>query len=145
MTLIDSLDSIIMLYSYAGFPERGWKLIRNKKLKGKRRLPLVQNDQEVEATSEVPQEVHSGASSKGSVIDERGGRGSVTTGADVVLCVDNEDDEDQRRKRVLKDNAMSGLSIVLTMISIILAFTYVSSFLMQRQQKLTSECFVVSR
>jgi len=122
MTLIDSLDSIIMLYSYAGFPERGWKLIRHKRPKGKRRLPLVQNDQEAEAIFEVPQEVDSGASSKKSVIDQQGS-GSVTAGANVALDVDNEDDEDQRRKRVLKDNAMSGLSIVLTMISIILAFT----------------------
>jgi len=145
MTLIDSLDSILMLYSYAGFPERGWKLIRHKTPKGKRRLPLVQNDQEVEATSEVPQGVHSRASSKRSVIDEQGERGPVTSGAHVVLGVDNEDDEDQRRKRLLKDSTMSGLSIVLTMISIILAFTYVYGFLMQRQQKLTSGCFVVSR
>ena len=145
MTLIDSLDSIIMLYSYAGFPERGWELIRHKRPKGKRRLPLVQNDEEVEATFEVPQGVHSGSLSKKLVRDEQGRRGSVTAGANAVLGVDNEDDEDQKRKRVLKDNAMSGLSIVLTMISIILAFTYVSSSLMQRQQKLKSGHFVVSR
>ena len=123
MTLIDSLDSIIMLYSYAGFPERGWTLIRHKRLKGKRCLPLVQNDQEVEPTFEVPQGVDSGALSKKSVIDGLGGGGSATAGQDVALTVTSEDDENQRRKRVLKDNAMSGLSIILTMISIILAFT----------------------
>lgn len=123
MTLIDSLDSVIMLYSYAGFPERGWTLIRHKRQKGKRRLPVVHNDQEVEATFEVPQGVDSGALSKKAVIDEQGGRGSVTAGANVALAVASEDDEDQRRKHILKNNAMSGLSIVLTMISIILAFT----------------------
>ncbi len=122
MTLIDSMDSIIMLYSYAGFPERGWTLIRHKRPKGKRCLPLVQNDQ-VEATFEVPQGVDSGALSKKLVIDERGEGGSVTAGANVALTASSEDDENQRRKRVLKDNAMSGLSIILTMISIILAFT----------------------
>lgn len=26
MTLVDSLDSILMLYSYSGFPERSWKI-----------------------------------------------------------------------------------------------------------------------
>lgn len=123
MTLIDSLDSIIMLYSYAGFPERGWTLIRHKRPKGKRCLPLVQNDQEVEPTFEVPQGVDLGALSKKSVIDGLGGGGSATAGQDVALTVTSEDDENQRRKRVLKDNAMSGLSIILTMISIILAFT----------------------
>jgi len=133
MTLIDSLDSIIMLYSYAGFPERGWKLIRHKKSKGKRRLPLIQNDQEAEAQPAALRRVDSGPLSKKSITDEMNGRGLLTAEASVELGVDNEGDEDKDRKRILKDNAMSGLSIVLTMISIILAFTYVSSSLIQRQ------------
>lgn len=144
MTLIDSLDSIIMLYSYAGFPERGRKLIRHKRPKGKQRLPLVQNDQEAETTPGALQRVDSGALSRKSTIDEQDERGLVTAEANVELGVDNEDDEDKRRKRVLKDNTMSGLSIMLTIISIILAFSYVSSTLTQRRQKLTSEYVTVS-
>ena len=84
---------------------------------------MVHNDQEVEATFEAPQGVDSGTFSKNADIDEQGERGSVTAEANVALAVATEDDEDQTRKRILKDNAMSGLSIVLTMISIILAFT----------------------
>jgi high-affinity nickel-transport protein len=121
MTLIDSLDSIIMLYSYSGFPERGWKLISRKRSKGKRRLPLVQNDQETEATPGALQRADS--PSKKSTHDEQGGRNLANAEANVGLGVDSEDDEDQRRKHILKNNAMSGLSIVLTIISIVLAFT----------------------
>ena len=125
MTLVDSLDSILMLYSYSGFPERGWKIIRGKGPKGKRRLPLVQSDQEAEAAPGTL--VNPNTLSKQSITDEQDGRRLATVGPGV----DNEDDEDQRRKRVLKNNAMSGLSIILTIISIILAFTYVSNSLMQ--------------
>lgn len=128
MTLVDTLDSVIMLYSYAGFPERGWKLIRQKRSKGKRRLPLVQNVQEFEATPEAPQRADSGALSKTSIINEQNERGLATAEANVELGVE---DEDQQRKRVLKNNAMSGLSIILTIISILLAFTYVPNSLMQ--------------
>jgi len=144
MTLIDSLDSIIMLYSYAGFPERGWKLIRQKRSKGKRRLPLVQNDQESGATPEEPRRADSGALSKTLIIDEQDRRGLVTAEAGLQLGVDRQDDEDQQRKRVLKNNTMSGLSIILTIISIILAFTYVFNSLMRGRQKLMSEWIVVS-
>ena len=133
-----------MLYSYAGFPERGWKLIRHKRSKGKRGLPLVQNDQESGDTPGAPRRADSGALSKTSIIDEQEGRGLVTTDTNVALGVDIDGDEDQQRKRVLKNNAMSGLSIILTIISILLAFTYVSNSLMQRRQTLMSEWAVVS-
>lgn len=87
MTLIDSLDSILMLYSYAGFPERKFALFVTR---GEPRSPS--------SPGETP-------------------------------LVDHEPDIDEDRPEKInmrvKMNAMSGLSIVLTLMSILVAFRYV--------------------
>jgi nickel/cobalt transporter (NiCoT) family protein len=69
MTLVDSLDLILMLYLYSGFPEKGWAVFE----------PNAQ------------------------------------AGQNATLDLD-------AKGRQLRRNAMSGLSIVLTLMSILVAF-----------------------
>ena len=89
MTLIDSFDSILMLYSYTGFPERRFAL-------------FVRPD---------------GLSAPGS------------PGETPLVGHEQELDEDRPEKidMRVKMNAMSGLSIILTLISILVAFRLVFS------------------
>ena len=84
MTLIDSLDSILMLYSYAGFPERKFTLfvkrceIRSPSPPGE--TPLVEHESDLD------------------------------------------EDRPEKIDTRVKMNAMSGLSIILTLMSILIAF-----------------------
>ena len=43
MTLVDSLDSILMLYSYSGFPERSWKIFARVRANEVAGIPLNPN------------------------------------------------------------------------------------------------------
>jgi len=85
MTLIDSLDSVLMLYSYTGFPERKFALFV-----------------------------------------KRGELRSLISPGETPL-VDHESDLDEDRPEKIdtrvKMNAMSGLSIILTLMSILVAFS----------------------
>ena len=73
MTLVDSLDSILMLYSYSGFPERSFRIIEKRN-------------------------------------------------SDNSLGVEGPTDPESTRSMRVKQNAISGLSIILTIMSILLAF-----------------------
>ena len=84
MTLIDSLDSIMMLYSYTGFPERKFALF---------------------VKSSSPGEP---------------GEALLESGFD--------EDRPEKIDMRVKMNAMSGLSIILTLMSILVAFGYVYVF-----------------
>ncbi|KAJ2919178.1 hypothetical protein MD484_g1195, partial [Candolleomyces efflorescens] len=105
MTLLDSVDSVIMLYSYTGFPQRSWKLIE-----------FISKATAAESqTSELP----AGANEKvASDIEEVKSKAGVH--ADVV---EPEDDERMAAQRKAKMNVMSGLSIILTVMSILVAFS----------------------
>ncbi|KAE9392833.1 NicO-domain-containing protein [Gymnopus androsaceus JB14] len=74
MTLVDSLDSILMLYSYSGFPERSFRIIEKKN-------------------------------------------------SNNSLGVEGPTDPESSRSMRVKQNAISGLSIILTIMSILLAFS----------------------
>ena len=89
MTLIDSLDSILMLYSYTGFPERRFAFFVKQ----------------AEASS------------------------SNSPGEPALAGYERELDEGRPEKidMRVKMNAMSGLSIILTLMSILVAFRFVSS------------------
>ena len=87
MTLIDSFDSVLMLYSYTGFPERKFALFVKRSEFGS---PSSQGESPL-----------------------------VPHGSDL-----NEDRPEKIDMRV-KMNAMSGLSIILTLMSILVAFRYV--------------------
>jgi high-affinity nickel-transport protein len=89
MTLIDSLDSILMLYSYTGFPERKFAFF-----------------------------MKSGEFGSPSSLGE-----APLAGHERELDEDRPEKIDMR----VKMNAMSGLSILLTLISILVAFRFVVS------------------
>lgn len=84
MTLIDSLDSILMLYSYTGFPERKFALFVKR---GEPDLPG--SPREASLAGHEPN------------VDE---------------------DRPEKIDMRVKMNAMSGISIVLTLMSILVAF-----------------------
>ncbi|OSD07399.1 NicO-domain-containing protein [Trametes coccinea BRFM310] len=121
MTLIDSLDSIIMLYSYAGFPERSFALFE-KKSSGTSKATLpgsgtgdpLNAENPVAGVEELPMNQSTAdPTSK----DEKGQQ---------LVAVEEADEEDPVvRQRVLrvKRNAMSNLSILLTIMSILVAFS----------------------
>jgi len=84
MTLIDSLDSVLMLYSYTGFPER-----------------------------------------KLALFVKQGEFGSPSSPGENPLVGHGPDLDEDRPEKInvrVKMNAMSGLSIVLTLMSILVAF-----------------------
>ena len=89
MTLIDSLDSVLMLYSYTGFPERKFALFAKQE-----------------------------------------GLGSPGILGETPLVEHEPDPDEDRPEKIntrVKMNAMSGLSIILTLMSILVAFRYAVS------------------
>jgi len=84
MTLVDSVDSVLVLYSYSGFPEKGCALFTTKA-----------------AQEKAPEQ------------DEKHARDAVA-------------DEAAEQETRVKLNVMSTLSIILTLLSILLAFRFVS-------------------
>ncbi|KAJ8502582.1 hypothetical protein ONZ45_g11627 [Pleurotus djamor] len=124
MTLVDSADSILMLYSYSGFPERGWAILDKK---GQSTDETVVGSSEL-AEDTLPQFVNTGDADRddnykgiksphvGTPHDDP--RQASPTGASQLPS--NSPDP---RALVLKRNMMSGLSIVLTLMSIIVAFS----------------------
>jgi len=136
MTLLDSVDSILMLYSYTGFPERGFRFFEP-----------AEASVASEERSSVHQEVSANAQTSGSGdgdSDQRGllvGLDPASTPQSGQSCVPvpeqnkkrqvevvvQEVDENirniRRNNMTVKRNMMSGLSIVLTLMSIIVAFS----------------------
>ena len=104
MTLIDSLDSVLMLYSYTGFPERKFAL-------------FVKQD-EVRSLSPLGE----------------------------TPLVEHEPDLDEDRPEKIntrvKMNAMSGLSIILTLMSILVAFRYAFSTIVSNLSLLRLQHFL---
>ncbi|KAK7469310.1 hypothetical protein VKT23_003794 [Stygiomarasmius scandens] len=91
MTLVDSLDSILVLYSYSGFPEKGWRILESR------------NDRQTEGRTEENQ--------------------ILTSPAVVGRDDDNQQALDGQRISRVKRNMMSNLSVILTLMSILLAFS----------------------
>ncbi|RXW24437.1 hypothetical protein EST38_g1429 [Candolleomyces aberdarensis] len=110
MTLLDSVDSVIMLYSYTGFPQRSWKLIE---FRPKATAAETQTD---EVPSDIKEKVIPD-------VEEGKPKGDIDTNV-----VEAQDDEHIAAQSRAKMNVMSGLSIVLTVMSILLAFWYLSLF-----------------
>jgi high-affinity nickel-transport protein len=108
MTLVDSLDSILMLYSYAGLLENRlkWQIFE-------RREPSSNN-----LAAPPGNQVNSEKADVEKQRDQHPPR----------------EPAEAREERVVNDtkakmNVMSGLSIILTFMSIIVAFAYVSHIL----------------
>jgi len=127
MTLIDSLDSVLMLYSYSGFPEHGWSLFvhQDESKIGKQPVNVERNEGTLPITrsESLPAPVTRDV--------------DPNLNADDITVKSRQNDEDESRpvlepvlvgktgdERILrvKQNVMSGLSIVLTLMSIFVAF-----------------------
>ncbi|KAI9058175.1 NicO-domain-containing protein [Trametes sanguinea] len=122
MTLIDSLDSIVMLYSYAGFPERSFALFERRSTDTvKAALPSSSDplgeDNREEGTVGVEELPRDRSTANQSSKDKKT--------QDLVTIEEAEEEDPVVRQRVLrvKQNAMSNLSILLTIMSILVAFS----------------------
>ncbi|KAF7346448.1 Nickel/cobalt efflux system [Mycena sanguinolenta] len=110
MTLIDSADSVLMLYSYSGFPELNWVIIDRSRKTRNVDLEKVQ-------VAEKP--THSDSTAvAGEVPSAQAVSPEDTGGVQSISQID--------RDLQVKANVMSGLSIVLTLISIVVAFRRVT-------------------
>ncbi|KAF9510957.1 hypothetical protein BS47DRAFT_1212814 [Hydnum rufescens UP504] len=139
MTLIDSADSIVMLYSYSGFPEHGWQLWEKK------RPPVILSESTERASAmpstDVPRNEPGSSSSRAHAPQSQGGGLQIVDSKNVVSGVSGPSysddsamrteagaptttpDSELERKLVIKHNTMSTLSIALTLISILVAFS----------------------
>ncbi|KDQ25603.1 hypothetical protein PLEOSDRAFT_1011620, partial [Pleurotus ostreatus PC15] len=135
MTLIDSADSILMLYSYSGFPERSWHLFEKTSLLPTSRLgPEEAVDRpsgdaaDVEASA-VPQlqRINNELSGEYDTMNKNSVKGAVTSAdgsqAPAVSPSSQKVLSEDTRVIIVKRNMMSGLSIVLTLMSILVAFS----------------------
>jgi high-affinity nickel-transport protein len=108
MTLIDSIDSILMLYSYTGFPEQRFRLFE----------PAQDNEAQEEEYSAYREAATSGAAGSS---DEEKKEPMAVAEVDADTRI-REIRKKAQRELIVKRNMMSGLSIVLTLMSIIVAF-----------------------
>ena len=148
MTLVDSLDSILMLYSYTNFAERSFVIFERPRTssspstagahrKSEERAGITDAGQTPSPAANVrvgeqamlpsleklpsaddPTKICSGVNDKPA--DEPADK-------DGALSI-NENTE-SRHKLLVKQSAMSGLSLLLTLISILLAFRYRRAFI----------------
>uniref|UniRef100_A0A8H8CHJ5 Nickel/cobalt efflux system n=1 Tax=Psilocybe cubensis TaxID=181762 RepID=A0A8H8CHJ5_PSICU len=109
MTLVDSVDSILMLYSYTGFPERTLLIFAptSKENSTEATLQSEKTDAIKEKSAEIVQQAEEKTST------DNNSRPSVELETDSTV---------ERDTRV-KMNVMSGLSIILTLMSILVAFS----------------------
>ena len=97
MTLVDSIDSILMLYSYTGFPEQRFRLFEP-----------AQDDDAQEQEHSAYREAATSSAAAVTEVDADTRIKDIRTKA--------------QRELIVKRNMMSGLSIVLTLMSIAVAF-----------------------
>jgi len=114
MSLVDSLDSILMLYSYAGLLEdrHRWRIFR----------PKIISEQTVRTDPSSNRPIHEGITSQEKDEEKDEEKTSPLEVVDPAAACDNRTVQDTRKKM----NVMSGLSIVLTSMSILVAFAYVT-------------------
>ena len=119
MTLIDSADSIIMLYSYTGFPERSLVVFSKEKVETPKEVdaeeakPISDEKMKSEAVQEI---------SEVAITDpEKALEEEAAEQRRVIPAIQPATTETDNR---VKMNVMSGLSIILTLMSILVAFRY---------------------
>lgn len=144
MTLLDSIDSILMLYSYTGFAEHRFHLFEPvpESDVGDRKSPSRAFREAAAATSTSPAQLPSSEGSHenktepyplSAVLGEQPElNGSLHGIMEQPVEVQLEDTDAQirairkeaQRELIVKRNMMSGLSILLTLMSIVVAFRY---------------------
>ncbi|KAI5835816.1 NicO-domain-containing protein [Schizophyllum commune Tattone D] len=130
MTFIDSLDSILMLYSYSGFPEHSWKLFesRDPSPPSNKSTPIasIRSSSPLQGGSQpTPYEADAdlGADPVKSSKSSAKLANDTPDVVDTVSIVDTVAFERKMRAMRVKANMMSGLSIILTLMSILVAFS----------------------
>ena len=125
MTFVDSVDAILMLYSYSGFPDRSWAIFEDATVPGDRDISRAQGSV-LQETLHV-QEVFPPALEEGNIqeiIRTEQDPTDVPEGTNVRKDSTLQSQYLARDLRV-KRNTMSGLSITLTIMSILVAFRFV--------------------
>lgn len=123
MTLIDSSDSILMLYSYSGFPERSFFIFAQS---GDPEMTKdVSHDMESNVPIPVLEEIKTEIDLQGKDYDQD--RLPKRPTSPVQPITPQERDSAMARDIQVKMNMMSGLSIILTLMSILVAFRYAYS------------------
>lgn len=120
MTFVDSLDSILMLYSYSGFPEFSWAIFE----RGPSTNACTTEDNILPAPSPDDLLIQEIARADGESPTNRS-KASIASKSMSDTEVKITDDDIARNLRV-KRNTMSGLSIILTFMSILVAFRSVT-------------------
>jgi high-affinity nickel-transport protein len=134
MTLIDSSDSILMLYSYSGFPERSFFIFAKSKGDSETIKDHTVNDTHtvpVPMTEDVSDDKSGNARLENDLQsrkdDENLKNGSPQEPMDPAQSMAPQrhaSDSEMERDIRVKMNMMSGLSIILTLMSIMVAFRY---------------------
>ncbi len=140
MTIVDSADSILMLYSYAGFPEKSFRLFERSSTQISKAKDLSQEGVPEDMLPNLPPLTDIGTEqTKSQAIEEIDNTHMPGQDMDVIQsqitdilggsiqspdCAkqDTAELEDFKRKFTVKQNTMSNLSVVLTLVSILLAF-----------------------
>jgi len=140
MTLLDSIDSILMLYSYTGFPERRFRIFESAEVDGASE-ERGSAYQEAAATTQTSRSDNGDSNQRGLLAGVDPAPRPQSLPQSEQNCVPEQDKKTQvevvvedageniriirkkaRRDMAVKRNMMSGLSIVLTLMSIIVAF-----------------------
>ncbi|CEL62577.1 High-affinity nickel transport protein OS=Cupriavidus necator (strain ATCC 17699 / H16 / DSM 428 / Stanier 337) GN=hoxN PE=1 SV=3 [Rhizoctonia solani AG-1 IB] len=132
MTLVDSADSVLMLYSYADFPEKGFALFERQE------TPISEHSS---FSSQPPTEVQPGPSTSAGITPEPLSPKLSITSHHTLPDLERNNSTDSRLQEGLGEdeykitlteqktleqaakNTMSGLSIILTLLSILVAFS----------------------
>ncbi|EIN12727.1 hypothetical protein PUNSTDRAFT_60012 [Punctularia strigosozonata HHB-11173 SS5] len=130
MSLIDSLDSILMLYSYTGFPERSWTIFARDRSQSQMNGDLESKMMHVRQIDErvVPEEATLPSPERDQAppsIREEGRELPLEDYKSEVKDIPGDEGENmvQRRNTVIQQTTMSNLSLILTLMSIIVAFS----------------------
>src|ERR1700761_1660060 len=131
MALVDSLDSIVMLYAYAGAAERKKRFTLIEKLEIAEGPISANKSKDNAELKPVPDNHVPNAPASESRREEEGNKIQITSSNDYkpdeqsLPLGSHLESEKQRRIVQLKQYTTSTLGILLTLMSIVIAFTYV--------------------
>ncbi|KAL5499040.1 hypothetical protein ACEPAH_1558 [Sanghuangporus vaninii] len=130
MTLVDSIDSVLMLYAYAGVPDRAFALVEKRIPTGKNVSEIVEDINPNDATPSPTSQLDHVSSSQPELLVKTSKRNSITEDVEATPELLHDDERNRGDESVLaqrahrvKQHTMSDLSIALTLISILVAFS----------------------
>ncbi|OCB86287.1 NicO-domain-containing protein [Sanghuangporus baumii] len=130
MTLVDSADSVLMLYAYAGVPDRAFALVEKRIPTGKNVSEIVEDITPDDATPAPVSPLGHISSSQPEALVKTSKPNSIIEDIEATPDLLHNDERDRgnesvltQRARRVKQHTMSDLSIALTLISILVAFS----------------------